>query len=99
MALMDLLRRVFGSGGGPGGGEVSGDPVEYKGFSIRPTPTRQGSQWLTVGVISKQFPDGTKEHRFIRAETHDSVESASTFAVSKGQRIVDELGDQVFKNE
>jgi hypothetical protein len=95
--VFDFLRKVFGSGAS-GGASVSGDPVEYKGYTILPTPTRQGSQWLTCGVISKTFPEGKKEHRFIRAETHDSVESASTFAVSKGQRIIDELGDQVFKS-
>lgn len=97
MAIMDFLRRIFGSRES-GGASVSGEPVQYKGFTILPTPTRQGSQWLTCGVISKQFPDGTKEYRFIRAETHDSVESACAFAVQKGQRIIDELGDQVFKN-
>lgn len=95
--VFGFFGKLFGSDAS-GGASVSGDPVEYKGFTILPTPTRQGSQWLTCGVISKTFPDGKKEHRFIRAETHDSAESASSFAVSKGQRIIDELGDQVFKN-
>ena len=95
--VFGFLGKLFGSGAASSA-TVSGDPVEYKGYIILPTPTRQGSQWLTCGMISKTFPEGKKEHRFIRAETHDSPDSASAFAVAKGQRIIDELGDTVFKN-
>jgi hypothetical protein len=84
-----------------GGGESAeaGPPVEYKGFTIRPAPQRQGSAWLTAGVIAKPFGEQVKEHRFIRADTHTSREAADSFAVMKGKQIIDELGDRVFKDD
>ena len=42
------------------------------------------------------FPDGTKEHRFVRAETHPSRDDAAQFSVSKGKQIIDQRGDGIF---
>jgi hypothetical protein len=90
-----ILGRLF-SGGGAGGEEAPGDAVEYKGFRIRAAPYRAKGHFQTAGVIEKDFPDGTKEHRFVRAETHTSKDEAATFAVTKGQQIIDERGDKLF---
>ena len=38
--------------------------IEYQGYRIR-----QG-QYQTAGIIQKNFPDGPKQHRFVRADTH-----------------------------
>ena len=43
--------------------EAAGEPVEYRGYTIRPAPQKQASGWNTAGVISKSFADGEKEHR------------------------------------
>ena len=51
---------------------------------------------MTAGVIQKDFPDGMKEHRFVRAETHGSKDEAASFAVTKGKQIIDERGDKIF---
>ena len=50
-------------------------------------------------MIEKDFPEGTKEHRFIRADKHSSADDASTFAISKGKQIIDEQGDRIFAGE
>ncbi len=91
-----MFRRLLG------GGEREpprGETVEYQGYSITPTPMAQGGQYLTAGIISKETPEGRKEHRFIRADTHASAEAAASFAVRKGQQIIDELGERIFDRE
>jgi hypothetical protein len=70
--------------------------VEYNGFRIRPAPYRANGQYQTAGIIEKDFPDGVKTHRFIRAETHPSVDDAAQFAIAKGKQIIDQQGDRVF---
>ena len=93
--LTDFFRNLVA----PSGGEAatSAAAVEYNGYQIRPAPRKQGSQWLTAGVITKQFDDGVKEYPFIRAETHGARDAAEDFAIVKGKQIVDEFGDRMFK--
>ena len=84
--------------GGQGGGD-SGEPaaaVEYKGYRIRPTPYRTNSLYQTAGTIEKAFAEGVKEHRFIRADTHQSRQDAIDFAISKAKQIIDLQGDRMF---
>jgi len=92
----DLFKRLLGSGEAAA---PRAESVEYQGYSITPTPMAQGGQYLTAGIITKDTPEGRKEHRFIRADTHASAEAAASFAVRKGQQIIDELGDRIFKRE
>ena len=72
--------------------------VDYKGYTIRPILYLEGSQWLTAGVIRKQFADGVKEHRFIRADTHGTKDDAEAFSIAKARQIVDEQGDKLFQD-
>jgi hypothetical protein len=94
MGLMDSLRNLFGSGGKA---EPKHEAVEYRGYQIRPAPQRTASGWNTAGVISKEFPDGTREHTFIRVDTHSSQDDAVAFSVVKAQQIIDEQGDRLFR--
>jgi hypothetical protein len=73
-----------------------GPAVEYKSFRIRPAPYPARGQFQTAGVIEKDFPEGTKEYRFIRAETHASRDDAAAFALAKGRQIIDEQGERIF---
>src|SRR3546814_1558214 len=85
---MGLLRKLFG-GGEPAGAKAAakeGEAVEYKSFRIHPAAQPQGGQWLTAGVIRKEIDGETREHRFVRADTHASAQSANDFAVVKGRR-------------
>jgi len=96
--LGGFFRGLMGSGGSGGASEAPtrGEAAEYNGYSIAPECRKQGSQWLTAGVISKPFDDGVKEHHFIRADLHASKDDAEACAVMKGKRIVDEQGDKMF---
>lgn len=91
---MGIFDKLFGRGGAA---EEKAEPAtEYQGYSIRPAPRRQGSGWLLAGVISKEFPDGVKEHSFVRADTFAARDEAVSFAIRKAQQIIDERGDRVF---
>jgi hypothetical protein len=79
--------------------ETDGPPtaaVEYKGYRIRPTPYRTNGLYQTAGIIEKDTPEGVKEHRFIRADTHQGREDAIAFAISKAKQIIDLQGDRIF---
>jgi hypothetical protein len=90
---MGFLSRLFG---GARTEAVAAEAIEHNGFLIYPQPIRQGGQFLTAGTIAKDFPDGRKEHRFVRADTHSSEEDASRLMVQKAQRLIDEMGDRLF---
>lgn len=96
--LRGFFRGLVGGGSESADGEApqKGEAVDYKGYAICPACRKQGSQWLTAGVISKPFDDGVKEHHFIRADVHASKDDAESCAVMKGKRIVDEQGDRMF---
>jgi len=85
------------AGGSAGDAEAPAGPaIEYKGYRIRPAPYRTDSVYQTAGTIEKDTPEGVKEHRFIRADTHPSKEDAIAFAISKAKQIVDLQGDRMF---
>ncbi len=98
--LGGLMKKLFGGGGG-GSGEAEGDkPIgdtsEHKGCVIQPIAKHKGGQFLTAGIITKEFPDGRREHRFVRADTHSSADQAHDFAIVKARQIIDEQGDRLF---
>lgn len=95
--LGGFLRRLTGGGGADDAAAAPlGPAVEYNGYTIQPAPRRERGQWLTAGVISKDFPEGAKSQHFVRAETHAAVEQARDFAVTKAKQIIDERGDKLF---
>ena len=79
-----------------GGGQSQAEPVEYNGYLIRPTPYSRGGGYQTCGVITKEIAGKTREHRFVRAETHPSREGATEFSIAKAKQIIDEQGDRIF---
>lgn len=97
MAIGSIFKKLFGGGGDSGASSASGEATEYQGYTIRPVPKKQGGQFLTAGVITKTFPDGVKEHNFVRADTHSSFDSACEHALFKGKQIVDEQGERMFR--
>ena len=94
--MFSKLKALFGGGDKPAAEPAEMDAVEYNGYRIRPAPYRANSQFQTCGVIEKDFPDGAKQHRFVRAETHPSLVDAASFAITKGKQIVDQQGDRMF---
>ncbi len=96
--LGELFGKVFGAGGDGDDAPVTpGEASDYKGFSIRPAPRRQGNQWLTAGLINKTVDGEAKEHHFIRADTFATKEQAETWSVTKARQIIDEQGERIFK--
>jgi len=94
--LKAALSRLAGGEGRGEEAEPEGPPVDYKGYRIRPAPFRSNGHYQTAGIIEKDLPEGRKEHRFIRADTHHSRDDAIEFAVSKAKQIIDSQGDAIF---
>ncbi|HXV25121.1 MAG TPA: HlyU family transcriptional regulator [Alphaproteobacteria bacterium] len=92
--ISGFFSRVFGGSGA--GAAKEADATEFNGYTIRPAPRREAQGWLTVGTISKQFPEGLKEHRFIRADTSSSWDDAVALSIRKAKQIIDEQGDRMF---
>jgi hypothetical protein len=84
-------RLVAGATAGAGA-----EPVAYNGFLIQPTPYARGGGYQTCGVITKEVGGETKEHRFVRAETHPSRQAAEAFSIAKAQQLIDEQGERLF---
>ncbi len=96
--LKAAFARVAGGGEGRAEPEeLAAEVVEYKGYRIRPAPYKTSGQYQTAGVIAKDFAEGVKEHRFIRAEAHPSADDAIAFAITKAKQIIDQQGDRIFK--
>jgi hypothetical protein len=99
--MFSKLKSIFGKlAGQPGADAPEGPPVatvEYKGYRIRPAPYRTNGQYQTAGVIEKDTADGLKEHRFVRADTHATLEDAVEFAVSKAKQIIDSQAESLFR--
>lgn len=94
---MGFLSKLFGRKETAGGEPPAGEAVEYNGYRIRPAPFRDGGQFQTAGTIEKDFPDGMKQHSFIRAEKHGSHDEAVSFTLTKARQIIDQRGDGLFE--
>ena len=87
---MSLFSKLFGSSKTV---ESPGKSLEYKGYLIEAVPFKEAGQWQLAGQISK---DG-QVHKFVRADRFTDKTEASEIALAKGQLIVDQLGDAMFK--
>lgn len=94
--ISKMFRGLVRPRAGPGPAPGSEATIEYHGYTIRPASFQEGSHWVTAAVISKAFPDGLKEHRFVRADMFPAKDSAEEFAVVRAKRAIDELGDSLF---
>jgi len=95
---MSFLKKLFG--GGSSSDAAPSAPkrtLEYNGFVIAATPYKEGGQWQTCGTVTKTIDGEVREHRFIRADRFTDEEAAADHAILKGQQIVDQLGEQVFR--
>lgn len=91
--MAGFLSKLFGGGKG---GEKVDDPVEYRGYLIRPAPITNGGQFQVAGFIDKEIGGEMKSYRFIRVDRHASRTDAVTLIVMKGQQIIDEQGDRIY---
>jgi len=95
---MSFLKSLFGGKSSPAESdkETLGEPLEYNGFVLRAAPFKSEGQYLTAGIITKDVAGVRKEHRFIRADRHASLDDALGFSISKAKKIVDEQGERMF---
>jgi hypothetical protein len=91
---MSFLRKLLGGGGAQL--TKTADPVEYKGYVIRPAPFKNNGQYQTAGTIEREIAGERKEHRFIRADAYAGYDDAVTFTTSKAKQIIDLQGDKIF---
>ena len=94
--LIALWRRLTG-GGADAGADTGADAIEYNGYRIYPMPYPSKGQYQTCGLIEKEVTGETKQHRFVRAETHPSREGATEFSIAKAKQMIDEQGDRLFR--
>lgn len=95
---MSFLKKLFGGGSDPKP-TVPAGPVkelEHKGFLIKATPYKEGSEFQTCGVVSKEIDGVLKEHRFVRADRFGDINTAADIALTKGRQLVDEQGESIF---
>ena len=93
---MSFLKRLFGGGDDANAPAAPMKQVEHEGFVIRATPYKEGTEFQTCGVVSKEIDGETKEHRFVRAERFPTLEGAAEHSITKGKQIVDQQGERIF---
>ncbi|MCA1769981.1 MAG: hypothetical protein LC652_08560 [Halomonas sp.] len=73
------------------------EPVEYKGYRIISEPADQGGQYRVSGWICRDGTNGElQEHRFERSDMVSGREACDQLMVSKAQRYIDEVGEEMF---
>lgn len=94
---MSLWKTLFGGGAAPAAADKADETVEYKGFLISPAPYKEEGQYQTAGTIAREVGGVRKEHRFVRADRHASLEAAVAFTLDKARQIVDLQGERMFE--
>jgi len=97
--MASFFSKLFGSGSDKSSSiPVRGEPVSYEGLTIQAAPVAAEGQWRLAGYIVKETANGNLERNFLRADLFASKEEAETFAIRKGQQIIDEQGERLFAN-
>lgn len=97
-----LLSALLGGGDSKSGNAAAAEPVAYKGYLIISEPADQGGQYRVSGWIRKPLPaaegEGGEmlEYRFERSDMLPGREACDALMVSKAQRFIDEVGDEMF---
>ncbi len=97
---MSFLKRLFGLGSSeqsPADSSAATEKeVEHKGFLIKATPFKEGGQFQTCGIITKEVDGTLKEHRFIRADRFPALDDAVEVSIRKAKQVIDEQGERLF---
>ncbi|MGJ7456242.1 HlyU family transcriptional regulator [Halomonas sp. RA08-2] len=95
--LKKLLSGLLGGGDRPAANAPAADAVEYRGYQIISEPADQGGQYRVSGWIRKPGAVGEyQEHRFERSDRVPAREACDQLMVSKAQRFIDEVGEEMF---
>lgn len=97
--LKKLLSGLLGGGrqASSDAGTKPADVVEYKDYLITSQPDNQSGQYRVSGWIRKPDSQGiTQEHRFERSDMLPSRDACDAMMVTKAQRYIDEVGEEMF---
>ena len=90
---MSLLSRIFGGGTAKTAAEVS---ETYKEMQIFPEPQSEGKNYRLCARNVHVVDGDTREHRLIRADTFQDIESANSASIEKAKQMIDEQGPRLF---
>jgi len=60
-------------------------------------PIRRAASGSSAGVVEKTIEGELKSHRFVRADRFPGKDEAVDFTLVKGQQLVDQAGESVFR--
>jgi hypothetical protein len=94
---MSFLKSLFGGKKEPAAPAGPLKSLEHAGFTIHATPYQEGGQYQLCGVVEKEIDGVLRSHRFVRADRFPAAEEAADFALVKGQQLIDQQGETIFK--
>jgi len=93
---MSFLKSLFGRKEAPAPqGPLKS--IDYNGYTIHATPYQEGGQYQLCGLVEKTIDGELRSHRFVRADRFPGVQEAIDFTLVKGQQLVDQQGDAIFR--
>ncbi|CAG9000844.1 MAG: hypothetical protein CENE_02851 [Candidatus Celerinatantimonas neptuna] len=94
MGLFNSIKTLFGnSDASP---QKTHQDIEYKGFTITPSPIAEKGQYRVAGYIRKTIDGELQEHHFIRSDVCPSEQQALELTISKSQLFIDQMGERLF---
>lgn len=97
MGFGQLLGKLFGGGGDSSAAPEPAEAVEYNGFTITAAPLKEGGQFKTAGMISKDLNGELRSAQFVRADNHSDRQAAVDHSERKARQIIDEQGEAMFE--
>ncbi|SJZ94103.1 HlyU family transcriptional regulator [Consotaella salsifontis] len=92
---MSFLKKLFGGAAAPS--EPKPAAVEdYKGFTVKAAPMREGAQFRLAALIEKAVGGELKSHHLIRADLFQSEDEATQASLRKAHQVIDEQGERLF---
>ncbi|MEL0629432.1 HlyU family transcriptional regulator [Psychromonas aquatilis] len=76
--------------------EVAEQSIEYKDFTITPTPIKEGGQYRLSSLITKGSDDLMQSHTFIRSDVVASRDDCIEMTIRKAKIAIDQMGDNLF---
>lgn len=98
---MSFFKKLFGGGNDSGdaapGAAGNGASVEHEGFTITPTPMKEGGQFRLAGTIAMEIDGEVKTHKLIRADLFTSADECSEASIRKAKQVIKEQGTGLFR--
>lgn len=70
--------------------------IEYKDFSITPTPIAEGRQYRVGAIITKGKEETLQTHTFIRSDVIANRDECISVTIRKAKMTIEQSGDKIF---